>query len=621
MIGIPYNPNNCIFITSQALNANQFNPNVPDTGNLTTHNMLWDTLNQSLIWVDTKTNLIALEISGGGLPFGNDTGVADAYQTAIPNATLTDGYVFELKILNTNTGASTLQINALGILPVVDSDGNAITAGTLDSDSLYLLAYNSTFNAYQLLGVARPTNLPITLDVIPKGTGTSITDGSWSFAANDIIPNVSGSNIGDDTHRIGTVFMASNIDYANDLVWKSAGVDYMTLTTGGDLGIGVVPVQKLDVLGNINVGLSNGYYLNNLKFLSGNGLNSDSIQLGRGVNGTAAPGDAYVAIGVFSYSTESGIAIGFSSTINNGTFDGIAIGRTTIVDAGVIRGVALGRNSNAKHNNAWAIGFNAVTTQDDEFNFGVVGTESKLIVNGRVGIGTAIPTARLQVKGIDNTVANYALNVTDSVGTRIMSSRNDGITFFGPRYAGISSSNIYSGGEMNFVTEQLFLYEGLSGAVIFEAKNQPLIFNTWHGTAANNEVAFAGRGAAGFESFVRTYDVTTTDTGFKTYIGSSSLAGDTNFKHCFVNGNVHIGYDEVVNSNTTKLTIRSRNALAAQNNLLLQDDVLATLLKVRNDGSINAPLIPTSGSGSPPISSVSGDLWVDTIDNTIKRVP
>jgi len=64
MIGVPYNPNNCIFIASQALNADQFNQSVPDAGNITTHNLLFDVVNSSLIWVDTKTNLIVFEIEG-----------------------------------------------------------------------------------------------------------------------------------------------------------------------------------------------------------------------------------------------------------------------------------------------------------------------------------------------------------------------------------------------------------------------------------------------------------------------------------------------------------------------------------------------------------------------------
>jgi hypothetical protein len=66
MIGVPFNPNNCTFLASQALNANQLNPNVPDTGNLTTHNLLWDFVENKMYWVDTKTNLIVQELSSGG---------------------------------------------------------------------------------------------------------------------------------------------------------------------------------------------------------------------------------------------------------------------------------------------------------------------------------------------------------------------------------------------------------------------------------------------------------------------------------------------------------------------------------------------------------------------------
>ena len=161
MIGAPYNPDNCIFIASQVLNADQFNPNVPDDGNISTHNMLWDAVAGSLIWVDTKTNLIALEIKGstgsGTFPFGTDTGVVNAVQVAIPGATLTDGYIFEVKIENTNTGASTLQINALGIKPIVDADGNPLLAGTMQAGIIYLFSYNTTSSSYQLLGESKPT--------------------------------------------------------------------------------------------------------------------------------------------------------------------------------------------------------------------------------------------------------------------------------------------------------------------------------------------------------------------------------------------------------------------------------------------------------------------------------
>jgi hypothetical protein len=42
MIGQPYNPNNCCFLANQALNANQFDSNVPDTANTSVYILLWD---------------------------------------------------------------------------------------------------------------------------------------------------------------------------------------------------------------------------------------------------------------------------------------------------------------------------------------------------------------------------------------------------------------------------------------------------------------------------------------------------------------------------------------------------------------------------------------------------
>ena len=66
-----YNPDNCVFLLSQSLNANQFNNNVPDANNLVPHNLLWDLVANKLIWVNTLTNEIVKELGGGnsGLPY------------------------------------------------------------------------------------------------------------------------------------------------------------------------------------------------------------------------------------------------------------------------------------------------------------------------------------------------------------------------------------------------------------------------------------------------------------------------------------------------------------------------------------------------------------------------
>lgn len=68
MIGQPYNPDNCAFVTNQALNTNQFNGNVPYSSNNTTHLVLWDFVDNKLLWVNSQTNVIESEIGGADLP-------------------------------------------------------------------------------------------------------------------------------------------------------------------------------------------------------------------------------------------------------------------------------------------------------------------------------------------------------------------------------------------------------------------------------------------------------------------------------------------------------------------------------------------------------------------------
>ena len=83
-----------------------------------------------------------------------DTGVVNAYAIAVtpPVTSLTPGMIVSLNnILNTNTGASTLNVNGFGVLPIRAPGGNALQGGELVAgyDAIFML--NHAGNAWTLI--------------------------------------------------------------------------------------------------------------------------------------------------------------------------------------------------------------------------------------------------------------------------------------------------------------------------------------------------------------------------------------------------------------------------------------------------------------------------------------
>lgn len=150
--------------------------------------------------------------------------------------------------------------NTTGGLPIIMTSGDTLNFSVGLGGTLNSLSTTSArnWNLPDASGtIALTSNIPsvaISLNVIPKGTGTGIVDGNWQFSPNghnfDIIPTITGANIGNPSNRIGTIFMASVFDYANNLTFFNGTSTTMTLTTGGNLGIGVaVPTSTLHVKG------------------------------------------------------------------------------------------------------------------------------------------------------------------------------------------------------------------------------------------------------------------------------------------------------------------------------------------------------------------------------------
>lgn len=159
-------------------------------------------------------------VTGGGVPFANDTDpLADVILVSIPGATPTDGYIFEVNILTTNTGATLLNItqNGLGSKQVVDSDGNLLVGGELVNESIYLFAYDLQNDRYQLLGLAKPT--PVVDECFEDGTGLESCQQINTLTPNDAsgdhsIAMGSGTTAGpgENAHSEGDNTVASGDD-------------------------------------------------------------------------------------------------------------------------------------------------------------------------------------------------------------------------------------------------------------------------------------------------------------------------------------------------------------------------------------------------------------------------
>lgn len=115
--------------------------------------------------LDSQINNIADEIALGfdKLPtevqlkesttgFGVSTGSADILVVSLSYVpTLTDGFVFFVRMNATNTGPATIDINGTGVKSIVNSDGGALAAGSLVAGTIAQLSYDLTNDRYILM--------------------------------------------------------------------------------------------------------------------------------------------------------------------------------------------------------------------------------------------------------------------------------------------------------------------------------------------------------------------------------------------------------------------------------------------------------------------------------------
>jgi hypothetical protein len=136
--------------------------------------------------VPSSTDLAQMvkAVQSGLFNYGRDTGTANAYATNIypPPISYYDGFRVIIRITNTNTGPSVLNINSLGNKNIVHRDGSTLTGGELQAGTIHCFIYDGV-NFEQVWGASMAAGMPIYLTAprnfyVNSNTGNDNYDGT-----------------------------------------------------------------------------------------------------------------------------------------------------------------------------------------------------------------------------------------------------------------------------------------------------------------------------------------------------------------------------------------------------------------------------------------------------------
>jgi hypothetical protein len=93
-----------------------------------------------------------VQVQNYALNYAVDSGAANAYIITLSPApsAYADGQQFTFKATNANSGATTINVNGLGVTPIVTNANAALSGGEILANGQYIIIYNSTFNAFVL---------------------------------------------------------------------------------------------------------------------------------------------------------------------------------------------------------------------------------------------------------------------------------------------------------------------------------------------------------------------------------------------------------------------------------------------------------------------------------------
>jgi hypothetical protein len=221
------------------------------------------------------------QIKLGLTQYGTDSGASNAYVVTMPHTpdSYTDGMVVTFKASNSNSGASTVNVDSLGAKTITRQSGAALQSGDIVADKFTTIVYNSTSGNFEILSNTADAALQTVvaaIAAIAAGSGVVIS-------ANDTTPGVHEDKV---VSTDGSVAFSTNNEGANEtrdlsvatyvgtqVATKIANVvEDTTPQLGGELdcqehSVGFT-LQEESGTGTINLDLRKG---NKILFTFGNG--------------------------------------------------------------------------------------------------------------------------------------------------------------------------------------------------------------------------------------------------------------------------------------------------------------------------------------------------------------
>lgn len=151
-----------------------------------------------------------------------DTGVPNAYVVAMPytRTTLTDGEFIRMRAANTNTGASTINRDGAGVVPIRNYAGTALTGGEIVADGFTDLVYDATFGYFRISN--------------PQTTVASIiVNNLLKVSATDTTPGYGGAKISVTASGAATVTPSTTNPGGNEVKVYAIAVGELGLTDAG----------------------------------------------------------------------------------------------------------------------------------------------------------------------------------------------------------------------------------------------------------------------------------------------------------------------------------------------------------------------------------------------------